>query len=177
MSELGAGAVRASESWGCWNGGQGDRGVTSGGLEGLGVKVHGAPERPVGGASVQGAYDSDLGRESTEVFALGSGLASGEPVGAGASSGAGCSERAAVAACDRRGGPGMALRRMASLLRRLSSTYCLWQTLSQSGAREKEWIEVVLAGCGPGRRRDPEAAPSSSATARRAVRTVSCQRC
>ena len=45
MSELGAGAVRASESWGCWNGGQGDRGVTSGGLEGLGVKVHGAPER------------------------------------------------------------------------------------------------------------------------------------
>ena len=69
----------------------------------------------------------------------------------------------------------MALRRMASLLGRLSSTYCLWQTLSQSGAREKEWIEVVLAGCWPGRRRDPEAAPSSSATARRAVRTVLCQ--
>ena len=50
-----------------------DRGVTSSGLEGLGVKVHGAPERPVGGASVQGAYDSDLGRESTEVSHSGAG--------------------------------------------------------------------------------------------------------
>jgi len=55
--------------------------VASGGLEGLGVKVHGAPERPVGGASVQGAYDSDLGRESTEVSHSGAGSRAGSRYG------------------------------------------------------------------------------------------------